>query len=236
MDYTLVVTALVLGLGTSLHCIGMCGPIAFSLGLGSEDKFNSIFKNLIYQIGRVSTYTFLGFVLGLIGQGISFAGFQKYLSVIVGGLMILMVFIPRNLTQSNSNKIIGRLLVKLKSALGNFIKRKSYSSLFITGILNGFLPCGMVYIALAAALGVGNVVGSSVFMTLFGIGTIPLMFLVVLFGTILSVKIRNRILKVIPVLTILIGFLFIIRGLELGIPYLSPAVESLSINAKSCCH
>lgn len=236
MEYALIIAALGLGLGTSLHCIGMCGPIAFSLGLGTEVKLHSILKNLTYQAGRICTYTLLGAILGAIGQGVSFAGLQKYLSILVGILMILMVFMPRNLTSAKPNQWIGRRLIQLKSALAHFIQRKSYSSLFITGVLNGFLPCGMVYIALAAALGVGNIWGSSLFMSLFGLGTVPLMFLAVLFGSVVSVGIRNKILKFLPVLTIIIGLLFIIRGLELGIPYLSPAESVLDVNAKSCCH
>ncbi|MDO5656175.1 MAG: sulfite exporter TauE/SafE family protein [Flavobacteriaceae bacterium] len=236
MEYALIIAALGLGLGTSLHCLGMCGPIAFSLGLGSEDKFNFTLKNLTYQFGRVSTYAFLGTILGIVGQGISFAGFQKYLSIIVGIVMIMMVFMPKNLSTGNPNKYIGRLLIKLKSTLGAFIRRKNYSSLYITGILNGFLPCGMVYIALAAALGVGSIYGSAIFMALFGLGTIPLMFMAVFFGSVISVQIRNQILKFIPVITIIIGLLFILRGLELGIPYLSPPAEVLNIDAPACCH
>lgn len=236
MEYALIVAALGLGLGTSLHCLGMCGPIAFSLGLGGEDRVNFTFKNLTYQLGRVTTYATLGAILGAIGQGISFAGFQKYLSIIVGLLMIAMVLLPKNLSTNSSNRLIGRFLLKLKSSLGTFIRRKDYGSLYLTGILNGFLPCGMVYIALAAALGVGNIAGSALFMALFGLGTIPLMFLTVMFGSVLSVNIRNQILKFIPIITIVIGVLFILRGLELGIPFLSPPPEALNIEAKSCCH
>lgn len=236
MEYALIVAALGLGLGTSLHCLGMCGPIAFSLGLGGEDRVNFTFKNLTYQLGRVTTYATLGAILGAIGQGISFAGFQKYLSIIVGLLMIAMVLLPKNLSTNSSNRLIGRFLLKLKSSLGTFIRRKDYGSLYLTGILNGFLPCGMVYIALAAALGVGNIAGSALFMALFGLGTIPLMFLAVMFGSVLSVNIRNQILKFIPIITIVIGVLFILRGLELGIPFLSPPPEALNIEAKSCCH
>ena len=236
MEYALAVAALGLGLGTSLHCLGMCGPIAFSLGLGAENKFNFTLKNITYQLGRVTTYATLGAILGFIGQGLSFAGFQKYLSIIVGILMITMALMPKNLSVSSTNKFIGRLLIKLKSNLGSFIRRKDYGSLYITGILNGLLPCGMVYIALAAALGVGNVGGSALFMTLFGLGTIPLMFLAVLFGSVVSVGIRNKILNFIPVITMVIGVLFILRGLELGIPYLSPPAEALSIEAEACCH
>lgn len=236
MEYALIVAALGLGLGTSLHCLGMCGPIAFSLGLGAENKLNSVFKNLTYQLGRVVTYATMGAILGAIGQGVSFAGFQKYLSIIVGVMMILMVLMPKNLSNNSSNKFIGKLLIKLKSSLGSLIRRKDYKSLFITGLLNGLLPCGMVYIALAAALGVGDVLGSTMFMALFGIGTIPLMFVAVLFGSVISVGIRNQILKFMPVVTIIIGCLFILRGLELGIPFLSPPPEALNIEAKSCCH
>ena len=236
MEYALIVAALGLGLGTSLHCLGMCGPIAFSLGLGGEDRVNFTFKNLTYQLGRVTTYATLGAILGAIGQGISFAGFQKYLSIIVGLLMIAMVLLPKNLSTNSSNRLIGRFLLKLKSSLGTFIRRKDYGSLYLTGILNGFLPCGMVYIALAAALGVGNIAGSALFMALFGLGTIPLMFLAVMFGSVLSVNIRNQILKFIPIITVVIGVLFILRGLELGIPFLSPPPEALNIEAKSCCH
>ena len=236
MEYALAIAALGLGLGTSLHCLGMCGPIAFSLGLGGENKFNFTFKNLTYQLGRVTTYATLGAILGFIGQGISFAGFQKYLSIIVGVMMITMVLMPKNLSTGTTNKFIGRWLIKLKSSLGSFIRRKDYSSLYITGILNGLLPCGMVYIALAAALGVGDAVGSAIFMALFGLGTIPLMFLAVLFGSVVSVGVRNKILNFIPIITIFIGVLFILRGLELGIPYLSPPAEALTIEAESCCH
>lgn len=236
MEYTLAVAALGLGLGTSLHCLGMCGPIAFSLGLGAENKINFTLKNITYQLGRVTTYATLGAILGFIGQGLSFAGFQKYLSIIVGVIMIIMAIMPKNLSVASSNKFFGRLMIKLKSNLGNFIRRKDYSSLYITGILNGLLPCGMVYIALAAALGIGSVAGSALFMILFGLGTIPLMFLAVLFGSVVSVGIRNKILNFIPIITMIIGVLFILRGLELGIPYLSPPAEALSIEAEACCH
>ena len=236
MEYALIIAALGLGLGTSLHCLGMCGPIAFSLGLGAENKLNFTLKNLTYQFGRVTTYATLGAIVGLVGQGLSFAGFQKYLSIIVGVLMIAMVLLPKNLSTSQGDKFFGRLLITLKSNLGNFIRKKTYSSLYITGILNGLLPCGMVYIALAAALGVGDVLGSALFMVLFGLGTIPLMFVAVLFGSVISVNARNTILKFIPVITIVIGVFFILRGMELGIPFISPPAESLDIQAKSCCH
>lgn len=230
MESAVLIAALGLGLASSLHCIGMCGPIAFSLGLNSEDKFHFILKNLIYQSGRVVTYSILGLVVGIFSQGISFAGFQKYISIIAGVLIIIMVVIPKNLTGvAAGNHFIGKLLIKLKSSLGKFIRKKSYSSLFITGLLNGLLPCGVVYVALTSALAVGNLAGSTLFMTLFGLGTIPLMSFAVAFGSVIHVNIRNRILKILPVITILIGLLFILRGLELGIPYISPPASALEV-------
>ena len=123
MEYALIIAALGLGLGTSLHCLGMCGPIAFSLGLGAENKLNFTLKNLTYQFGRVTTYATLGAIVGLVGQGLSFAGFQKYLSIIVGVLMIAMVLLPKNLSTSQGDKFFGRLLITLKSNLGNFIRK-----------------------------------------------------------------------------------------------------------------
>lgn len=237
MEYAVVIAALGLGVGTGFHCLGMCGPIAFSLGLSADNKIKFAFKNITYQLGRVTTYGILGAIIGLVGQGVSFAGFQKYLSIAVGAIMIIMVLLPKNLTTpKNTNRFMGKLIIKLKTSLGKFIRRRDFGSLYITGLLNGLLPCGMVYIAMAAALAVGSVGGSSLFMMLFGLGTVPFMFAAVLFGSVVSVGMRNKLLKFVPIVTIFIGLLFILRGLELGIPYLSPPPEALDINAKSCCH
>lgn len=237
MEYAVVLAALMLGLGTSLHCMGMCGPIAFSLGLGNERGLSFVSKNFVYQFGRVVTYSVMGLVMGLFSEGISLAGFQKYISIVAGVIMILMVILPKNLMGiAESNRFFSRILIKIKSNLGEFIRRKSFGSLFITGLLNGLLPCGMVYVALTGALAVGNLVGSTLFMTFFGLGTIPLMFGAVMFGSVVGVQMRNRILKVLPVITIVIGVIFILRGLELGIPFLSPPESALELNTKSCCH
>lgn len=237
MDGSIFIAALGLGLASSLHCVGMCGPIAFSLGLNPDNKVDFTFRNLTYQLGRVSTYTLLGAILGIIGTGISFAGFQQPLSIAVGMLMILMVVLPRNLSEKNLGlKPFSNLMLKLKQNLGKFIRKKNYSSLYITGLLNGLLPCGPVYAALTASLAMGSILNSATFMLMFGLGTIPLMFATVFFGNLISLQTRERILKFFPVIMILLGILFILRGLDLNIPYISPSSEALEIGAEEHCH
>ena len=237
MEYALILSALFLGLANSLHCVGMCGPIAFSLGLSQEKNIYFYLKNLIYQLGRVTTYTTLGLLIGFIGQGLNFGGVQKYVSIIAGVMMIIYTLLPkRTIAKVERTSGGSKLLIRLKSSLGKFIKKRNYSSLYVTGILNGLLPCGAVYVALTAALATGCFLKSTFFMFLFGLGTIPLMFLIVLFGTTINVRVRNKINKIIPYITILIGVIFILRGLELGIPFLSPPPEALQLNSSGSCH
>ena len=233
MESSFLIIALMLGLASSLHCVGMCGPIAFSLGINPENKLDFTFRNLTYQLGRVTTYSVLGALLGVIGYGVSFAGLQNPLSIGVGILMILMALLPKNLGAENLGmKPFSRLMYQIKSGLGKFLRKKNYSSLYITGLLNGLLPCGAVYAALTGSMAMGGVWKGALFMVFFGLGTIPLMFASVLAGNIVSLQTRQKIVKFLPYLMILLGILFILRGLNLNIPYISPTVESLQPNGE----
>ena len=232
MESTLIIAALGLGFASSLHCVGMCGPIAFSLGLNPQNKLDFTFRNLTYQFGRVTTYTVLGAILGIIGYGATFAGFQNLLSIVAGVIMILMAILPKNLGDNLGFKPFSKLMYKIKMGLGKFLRRKNYSSLYITGLLNGLLPCGAVYAALTGSLAMGSVPGGAVFMTFFGLGTIPLMFASVVAGNLITIQTRQKILKFLPYLMILLGVLFILRGLELNIPYISPSEASLQLNGE----
>lgn len=236
MAQTLILLALGLGFATSLHCVGMCGPIALSIGLSAKNKLKFTLKNLTYQFGRVTTYTILGLILGLIGEGFSFVGFQNYLSIAIGVLMIIMVLIPKLFdNQSINAKPLQAILLKVKVGLGRYLRRQDFSSLYTTGLLNGLLPCGAVYAALTAAIGVGSFEQSTLFMFFFGLGTIPLMFLTVMFGNFISLEWRQKILKILPIIILVLGILFILRGLELNIPYISPSKEVLQIDAAEYC-
>lgn len=232
MDISIILIALSIGLTSSLHCVGMCGPIALSLGLDAKDKLKFTLRNMTYQLGRVTTYSILGALLGIIGESFTFAGLQNYLSIFIGVIMIIMVMIPKFYENGATQlKPINALMVKVKITLGKYLIKKNSSSLYIIGLLNGLLPCAMVYASLTAAIGLGSVYKSVIFMFFFGLGTLPLMFATVLFGNFLSVKQRQTILKILPIITLILGVLFILRGLQLDIPYISPSKTSLQLNS-----
>lgn len=231
MEIALILSALGLGFASGFHCIGMCGPIALSMGLSKKQAANYYFHNLTYQFGRILTYAFLGALLGIIGEGFELSGFQNYLTIIAGILLIIMAIFSFGGTDFASKiPFLSKFLLSVKMNLGKLLQKADYKSRFATGVLNGFLPCGMVYMALTASLAAGGIWESSLFMLLFGLGTLPFMFAVVLVGNLVSTTFRTKVLKIIPVVMILLGGLFILRGLELGIPYLSPGENALQVH------
>ena len=233
MELTLILAALGLGFASGFHCIGMCGPIALSLGLSKKQQVNFHLQNLTYQFGRILTYSILGAIVGIVGEGFQLAGIQQYISIFAGVLLMIMALFSFGGDFASKIPAINNALLKVKINLGKFLQKSDYSSRFLTGLLNGLLPCGMVYMALTASLAAGGIWQSSFFMFLFGIGTFPFMFAVVFIGNFLTATLRVKILNIIPVLMIGLGALFILRGLELGIPYVSPKAESLKVNHSS---
>jgi len=231
------ISALMIGLLGSFHCIGMCGPIAIALPLKNDNWFTRIFGGLLYNTGRTITYAILGAIFGLAGMGLRLGGLQQWVSIIMGIIMILSVIFPlifRRFNQFNSlsNKLTSKLISRFKKMFGI----RTYYSLFIIGILNGFLPCGLVYIAVAGALAVGEVYESSIYMIFFGLGTIPVMLILSLIGNVVSVKFRNIVRRILPFLVIIIGILFILRGMNLGIKYVSPKMNKEDPVKIECCH
>ena len=230
-------TAIIFGLISSFHCIGMCGPIAMMLPVDRNNETKRILQLFLYHFGRLTAYGSLGLLFGLLGKGFYLAGWQQQLSIFVGIVMIVIAVVPeKELAKYNFSKPIYRLISKVKSSLGQQFKNRSLKSFFTIGLLNGYLPCGMVYVALFGALAMPNVSVSVLYMLLFGIGTIPMMSVVVLISNLLSIPIRNKIQKVIPVLAVVIGVLFIMRGMGLDIPYLSPSNISLFVQSDAHCH
>jgi len=224
----LYISALVLGLMGSFHCAGMCGPIAIALPLHGNSLSGKIFGGTLYNLGRTLTYGIMGAVFGLLGQGVAMMGFQQKVSVIMGSLMILSVLFPalfRN--QYSMEKSWFSLVGKLKSSIGKMFSVRTFQSLFFIGMLNGLLPCGLVYMAIAGAIGTGSVLSGSLYMIMFGLGTLPMLLGITLAGNLMGLAFRKGINKVIPVLVILVGIFFVLRGLSLGIPYLSPPREKI---------
>lgn len=233
----MILSAIIFGLLGSFHCIGMCGPIAFMLPVDRTHTFKKLSQITAYHIGRLLAYAIIGLCFGLIGKGLNMFGLQQYLSIAVGVLMIVVILIPtQTFNTYNLSKPVFRFISKIKTELGKALKKKSADTFLTIGFLNGFLPCGMVYMAVFASLAIGNAWESSLYMMLFGLGTIPLMTTAIYFGTFLNVTVKKRIQKAIPVFVIIIGLLFILRGLGLGIPYISPANMQHSASSQIECH
>lgn len=226
----------IFGLISSFHCVGMCGPIAMMLPVDRSNEAKKMLQILLYHLGRLTAYGSLGIVFGLLGKGFYLAGMQQQLSILVGIFMILIVIIPERIFMKyNFSKPVYRLISKVKSSLGKQFKKKSNSALFTIGLLNGFLPCGLVYAALFGALAMQNISLGVLYMVLYGLGTIPMLSAAVYVSGFLSGNFRNKLQKVIPVAAIVIGGLFILRGMGLSIDYISPGNMSLFIKAMPDC-
>lgn len=233
----MLVSALILGLLGSFHCIGMCGPIAFMLPLHRENRLIKFFQIFLYHFGRLLAYAIIGLFFGLIGKSLYLFGMQQKLSIAIGVFMILLILIPhRFLNKYNISKPLYSIIAKIKNALGTALRQKTPDTFLTIGFLNGFLPCGLVYMAVFGAIAGGTVLQGSLYMLVFGIGTIPLMTATAYLGTILSGKARARFQKAIPVVVVIIGLLFILRGLGLGIPYVSPKPVTSLVSASIECH
>lgn len=232
----MLLTALIFGLLGSFHCVGMCGPIAFLLPVDRNNNFKKIGQISLYHFGRVLSYSILGLTFGLVGTSLNLFGMQQQLSIFIGFLMLLVVFIPqRTFNKYNFSKPVYKAISKVKNALGKELKKKSSDTFLTIGFLNGFLPCGLVYMAIFGAIASGNALQGSLYMALFGIGTIPLMTSAIYLGNFLNAQVRQRIRRAIPVFLVIIACLFIVRGLGLGIPYISPKPMTETVDANYDC-
>jgi len=235
-----VFAGLIIGLFGSLHCIGMCGPIVAALGVRKNSHYYT--SKLLYNLGRITTYALIGAVFGFFGAGLEVFGLQQAISVLTGVILLVTLFfdkIKKNFQIKSVNSLFYKLYTPLKIKLGNRLKSDSLFSSYMTGILNGLLPCGLVYSALAGAMAMGSVTDGILFMILFGAGTVPALFsFQVLFGK-FKPGLRLSFNKVLPVFTFVLALIFILRGLNLGIPYISPS-SKMAPAAKSvevdCCH
>ena len=219
----MLLSALILGLLGSFHCVGMCGPIAFLLPVNRQNNWIKFTQIFIYHAARILSYATLGLIFGLIGKSFNLFGMQQQISIIIGVLMIVMILIPqKTFNKYNFSQPIFKLISKVKTALGVQLKKRTPDTFFTIGFLNGFLPCGLVYMAIFGAIAAGSIPQGMLYMVAFGLGTVPLMTTAIYLGNFLNTQIRTKIRKAIPVFVIIIGILFILRGFGLGIPYISP--------------
>jgi hypothetical protein len=222
-------TALTTGFLGSLHCIGMCGPICLSLPFNHSDPMKKFLSILLYNTGRILTYSILGFLIGIFGKGFELIGLQQLISIISGVLIIAyIVFFPG----FKIKFLPSGMLSSLKMKIHQLFQQKRWASMFFLGTLNGILPCGLVYVAIMGALATGEPSSGAEFMLFFGIGTLPAMISLPYASSYISKLASLK--KLIPVAMTIIGLLLILRGMNLGIPYVSPEFQGHL--KSSCCH
>lgn len=222
------VTAIALGLVGSLHCAGMCGPLALALPMTGSSRTTFVAGRLAYNLGRILTYCALGAVFGLLGQTIAFAGFQRWISIIAGVAILAGLLLS---TRFATSLPVARFVTRIKSGLGSLLRQRSLFATLALGSLNGLLPCGLVYAACAGAVATGGLLSGAEYMAAFGLGTVPMMLGIGLIGQKLQFTLRFKLQRLIPASVAVVAVLLILRGLSLGIPYISP-----ELTAGAACH
>lgn len=225
-------TAFLLGLVGSAHCAGMCGPLALALPPTGNTRAVFLAGRVAYNFGRIATYAALGALFGLLGQTFAIAGLQRWVSLAAGVIILLGLLATRRFTLSLP---LNQFVSKLKSGFGILLQRRAVSAMFGVGLLNGLLPCGLVYVACAAATTTGGILKGVFYMFAFGLGTLPMMLALSVVGQKLHLTLRFKLQRLIPVSLAIVGGLLLMRGLALGIPYLSPKLPAQP-DAAQCCH
>lgn len=232
-----LLAAFTLGIAGSLHCLGMCGPLALALPRPRSTGVGSLLVGRsLYNAGRVTTYVVMGAIVGLGGTALSVAGIGQTVSIVAGSLMVVMAVIQlamhRSLVPVWFTTKVGGIA---QSIIGRQLSNPTPFSLFVIGMGNGLLPCGLVVTALVGSLASGAIVSSMMFMAVFGIGTLPSMLVASISASVLSITARQRLRYAAPFLALLVGGAIILRGMNLGIPFVSPAVSTSQHHGTSSC-
>lgn len=227
--------AITMGMIGSFHCIGMCGPIAFALPLNNDSSLAKFFGSLLYNTGRITTYSCIGLLFGLTGKGLSIIGFQQGLSILLGSTILIILLMAKwGSFKINPPFIFSQASLKIRNALGKLFLKKNFGALYLIGLLNGLLPCGLIYMAVAGAVATADPVKSALFMAAFGAGTLPVMWAVSFFGNFIGMEARKKIRNLYPYMMVLMACLLILRGMGLGIAYLSPATDTAKKQVIEC--
>ena len=223
-----------IGLLSSFHCVGMCGPLALSLPVMHLPKWLQPIALMGYHLGRVSSYALLGLVFGLAGQPFFIAGWQQFFSILLGGTMLLLAIQYYFFNREWQPSWILFLQRKVQGWMTQFLQSGKISGYWMLGMANALLPCGMVYVALAGALAAGSLQGSVVFMLSFGGATLPAMLLLGWAGLRMDLTVRRQIKKLMPFFVGAVAVVLILRGMNLGIPFISPVLPSAMGQAIPC--
>jgi sulfite exporter TauE/SafE len=232
MNMELIGTAFIMGMAGGLHCVGMCGPLALALPINHSNNFSRIAGGSLYNLGRIVSYASMGFVFGSFGRLFIASHWQSRLSLALGVVILLYLLIPKRYLHFSKPTVVNKPFIALRKQLGKLFQSKNFSSLFFIGILNGLLPCGLVYLALTSSVISGSSLNGVLFMSFFGLGTFPAMMATILLGNYLNQQVRLKISRALPVFLFLMAVLLVLRGLELGIPFVSP--DYITGKAVSC--
>jgi sulfite exporter TauE/SafE len=225
---------LTLGFMGSIHCIGMCGPIALALPVRTYNSWIRAAKYFTYNIGRVTTYAMMGLIFGMVGKGFAYVGLQQILSIGIGVLIVLSIllwYIPSTIGIGNGLK--SKVYTIFKSQFQHFFKKADYASLYSLGVLNGLLPCGMLYIALLATVTLSSAFEGAIFMAAFGMGTLPMMFMIPYLSNIIGNSYKNIYQKIAPVITLAVGVMLIYRGITAYNHHVDGANKNCIDNSKT---
>jgi sulfite exporter TauE/SafE len=226
-------TAFLLGLAGSLHCVAMCGPLMLAIPLSGAARWGAVGQTLVYQFGRISMYVILGLLFGLLGKGVALAGFQQVLSIVAGAMLLFAAFFAVEWERA-ARAVPGmyQLTRWVQQRIGSLLRSRAVGTTFGVGLLNGLLPCGLVYAAIAGAISMAGGRQGAVFMALFGLGTLPLLLVLIGTGQRFGPVWRRRFQIVQPVLLAVAGLLLLTRGLHLDLSLIESAVPP----AESDCH
>jgi uncharacterized protein len=231
----LLVTAFGLGILGSAHCLGMCGPLALAVPAPRNTFAQRLRSALLMNGGRVFTYALIGALFGLFGRGLQLAGLQQAVSISMGLVILLSLLMPSIMKFRWITKGAGTLVMRMQGVMARQLRRTSSGGLFVTGTLNGLLPCGMVYLALAGALAQDGWWQGALFMIFFGLGTWPALVGLRVGGGFFGPRFRASVARFAPYAYAVIAVLFILRGLGLGIPFISPDLQMVP-GAGQACH
>ncbi len=212
-------TAFLLGLAGSLHCVGMCGPLTLALPIARSTRNTMWAIGSIFHLGRILTYVLLGVIFGLLGQVIEVAGFQKYFSIFGGILILLLVFFSYHWKILWLENINLQLQNSIKNGINRILRHNRKGGYFLIGMLNGLIPCGLVYTAIALAVASSAPILGMASMFFFGLGTVPLLFALILFQQVIHPNFRNYLNKFSPVAIGIFGLLLLMRGFSMTIPH-----------------
>lgn len=222
----MLVTALIMGFAGSVHCMGMCSPLAIAVTHMTPGVF---LNKLIYNLGRILMYSLLGAVVSLAGKLFPISGYQNLVSLTLGVLLLIIGVSGLSIRIPVVTQLLQQLSTFLKKQFGHFLQRKSYSSVFVLGLFNGMLPCGFTFIALTFCLAFNGPLEGFVFMMLFGMGTLPAMFGLPVLWSAVSKKLNWNLNKVTTVLLIASGGLLIARVFLVAATHANSVSEGVDI-------